>query len=460
VLELVRGALAGQDAWLVGGAVRDRLRGIEQIDDYDIVLGGDVAGAARSVARAGDAAAFQLSDEFGAWRVVARSGAWQVDLNPLRGAGIEADLARRDFTVNAIAEPLAGGDAVDPLGGLLDLQRGLLRLAAPDALRADPLRAMRLVRLACELSLAPDAAARGAAEAAAPGLAEVAAERIYLELRRILASDAAGAGVRMLVELGIAAVVLPELAALAGVDQHERHHLDVLEHTLATLDAAVALQREPAEAFGDHAAEITALLQEPLADGVNRAVALRFGALLHDIAKPATRAVGTDGSVTFFGHDELGAELARTILRRLRAAERLQAHVAALTREHLRLGFLVAQAPLERRALYGYLDACGSVAADVTLLSVVDRLATRGVGSERAIERHLALAREVFGEALLWQRTGPPAALVRGDELATALELPLGPRIGALLAQIAEAQFAGDVATREAAIAFARGRIA
>ena len=105
------------------------------------MLAGDVRDAARRLAKAGDAHAFSLSEEFGAWRVVARSGGWQADLNPLRGDRIEADLALRDFTVNAIAEPLAGGELVDPLGGVRDLELGRLRLAAPDALGADPLRA-------------------------------------------------------------------------------------------------------------------------------------------------------------------------------------------------------------------------------------------------------------------------------------------------------------------------------
>ena len=120
--------------------------------------------------------------------------------------------------------------------------------------------------------------------------------------------------------------------------------------------------------------------REPLADELSRAEALRWGALLHDAAKPLTRAVRPqDGRVTFLGHDVRGAELARTVLGRLRASERLSAHVAALVRHHLRLGFLVHEPqPLSRRRLFGYLRACSPVEVDVTLLSVADRLATRG----------------------------------------------------------------------------------
>jgi hypothetical protein len=135
------------------------------------------------------------------------------------------------------------------------------------------------------------------------------------------------------------------------------------------------------------------------------------------------------------------------------------AYVATLTRNHLRLGFLVHRAPLSRRELYIYLDACDPAAADVTLLSVADRLATRGDGAQEAIASHLELARAVIGEALAWQREGRPPPLVRGDQLARALGIEPGPRVGELLAAIAEEAFAGELASAQEAIAFAAARI-
>ncbi len=218
------------------------------------------------------------------------------------------------------------------------------------------------------------------------------------------------------------------------------------------------LERDPAAALGDaYGAAVTAFLAEPLADDLTRAGALRFGAILHDAGKPATQDFTPEGNVTFIGHDREGARISRELLTRLKASERLRSHVAALADHHLRLGFLVHRRPLDRRTIYRYLKACEPVEVDVTLLSVADRLATRGDNAEPAIAAHLEVAREVLAAALEWRAEGPPAQLVRGDELAKALGIEEGPRLGELLAAIAEAAYVGEVRTRDEAIALAGG---
>ena len=458
-LDAARRALAGRPAWLVGGAVRDALLGRET-SDFDIVVESDPAEAARAVAQAGGrAACFELSEEFGAWRVVARDGSWQVDVEPMRAGTLDGDLALRDFTVNAIAEPLAGGPPVDPLGGVRDLRAGLLRAAGPEAFEQDPLRVLRLVRVSVELGLEPDRDTLALAGAQAGGLAAVSGERVFIELRRIVASGSPRDGVESMARLGALAVVLPELDALRGVEQSAYHHADVYEHTLEVLDRTVELTGSPAAALaiGEGAERVEALLAEPLADDMTRGQALRWGALLHDAAKPPTRGVLPDGRVTFMGHDRLGADLSREVLSRLRSSERLRAHVAGLVRHHLRLGFLVHEPqPLSRRTLYRYLHSCAPVQADVTLLSVADRLATRGRSSERAIEAHLRLAAGVLDEALRWHEQPQPAPLLRGDELGGELGIAPGPALGRLLEELAEARFAGEVSSREEAVSYAR----
>jgi putative nucleotidyltransferase with HDIG domain len=445
-LEAARSALAGRDAWLVGGAVRDRLLG-RPVDDLDIALDGDPRRAARQIARDTGGASFHLSGAFGAWRVVGPEHRWHVDLVTLRDGDIEADLAARDFTINAMAEPLAGGDVLDPYGGRADLDARLVRMVSAGALAEDPLRSLRAVRMVTELDLRLDPDTGAAVERNAPGIEQVAPERVFGELKRVVTAERARTGLELMDAYGLTDVVLPELAALHGVEQNEFHHADVHGHTLEVLEAVGSLER------GDQGDDIAALLAEPLADELTRGGAMRFAALLHDAAKPQTRGERPDGRVTFIGHDAEGAELARRVLRRLRASQKTIAYVAALTLHHLRLGFLVHERPLERRSVWRYLRATRPYSADVTIFTIADRLATRGRNANEAIAAHLELAREMLGHALAEQ---PREPLVRGDELARELGIRPGPELGELLARLEEDRFAGEIATREDALRRAR----
>ena len=406
------------------------------------------ATAARTIARATGGVAFELSGAFGAWRVVGPGHAWHVDLVTLRDGDIAADLAARDFTINAMAEPLAGGDLLDPHGGRRDLDARRVRMVSAQALADDPLRTLRAVRLAVELDLELDPATAEATAAHAREIDKVAPERVFGELKRIVTAPAARAGLGLMEAHGLTEAVLPELAALRGVEQNEFHHADVYDHTLEVLDAVAALERG---ALGENVGE---LLAEPLADELTRGGAMRFAALLHDAAKPQTRGLRPDGRVTFIGHDHEGAELARRVLRRLRASQRTVDYVAALTLHHLRLGFLVHERPLQRRSIWRYLQATAPWSADVTVFTVADRLATRGRNAEEAIAAHVELARD---DARRRARPGA-SPLIRGDDLAREIGLVPGPRLGELLAQLEEDRYAGEISTREQAIARASNR--
>ncbi len=452
-----RQALAGSEAWAVGGAVRDAALG-RSVADLDLAVAGEPGAAAKAVAAELGVHAFELSAEFGTWRVVAPARGWQVDVTALRGEGIEADLAERDFTIGAVAVPLAAGAAADPFGGLADLERRQLRAVGPRSFEADPLRLLRAARLAAQLGLEVEAATAGLARASRARAAEPAGERQLAELRQLLGGPDPLRGLALLEQLELTAVVLPELETLRGVEQGPNHHLDVYHHTLAVLEHTLEIERDLERFVGERAAEVAALLAEPLADETDRATGLRFGALFHDIGKPATRAE-RDGFVGFRHHDEVGAGIIGGICSRLRASRRLTRYLQGLTLHHLRLGFMVPEAPLPARRVHEYLRATEPVSVDVTLLTVADRLSARGHGpiaSPEMVEAHLALAREMIAAALDWRRQGPPAPLLRGDELAAALGIEEGPRLGEVLTELEAAQYAGEVADRAAALEHAR----
>ena len=302
--------------------------------------------AASAAAPAAPRSSSPTSSAPGAWSPATAAG--RSTSRPLQGGSLEADLAARDLTVNAMAEPLGGGELVDPARrrerprpqAPADGQRRRLRRrpAAHAARRAPGHRARLRDRPATRRRRSArtrrgwPAPPRSASSPSCAGSST---------------ADAAVRGLALMDELGLVDAVLPELTALRGVEQSHYHHLDVHGHTLEVLQASIDLERDPAAALGVEAlaAPVRALLAEPLADELTRGGALRFGALLHDIAKPRTRTELPGGRVGFPGHDEQGAEMARAALGRLRASERLRSHVAALTRHHLRLGFLVHEQP-------------------------------------------------------------------------------------------------------------------
>jgi poly(A) polymerase len=454
------------DTWIVGGALRDELLG-RPVRDVDVAVAGDPGPLARAIADEVMGPVFRLSEAFGAWRVIDRRRERVFDVSPLQADTIEADLAQRDFTVNAMAravsaralatEALPAGELIDPLGGRADLEARVLRVLGPQAYERDPLRPLRLARFAAELGFTPDPETERLTAAAAPRVAEAAGERVFAELRRLVIADGALVGLGLADRLGLLRAVLPEVAELHHVEQSHYHHLDVYDHTLAVLAETIELESRLDAVFGGpESARLRRALAEPLADELTRAEALRFGALLHDIGKPATRQTRPDGRITFMGHDRLGEEMVRSICRRLRTSDRFARFLEGLTRHHLVLGFLVHERPLDRRQIYRYLARTSPVEVEVTLLSCADRLATQGRRAEEATEAHLELARELMRAALDWREHGPPPVPVRGDELARELGIQPGPELGRLLAQLAEATYAGEVTTREEAVAVAR----
>jgi putative nucleotidyltransferase with HDIG domain len=442
--------------WVVGGAVRDAALGEEVLDTDLVVPPGQEEEMARTIGRAASGFAFPLSSEHGVWRAVPPEDDWHVDVVAQRGGAIEDDLRERDFTVNAVAVPLAGGDPLDPTGGLADVADGVLRMVSPEAFEADPLRLLRGPRIAAGHGLKVEPGTAAAIRERAAQAGEPAGERQFSELRGLIGGPAPLRGLELMDELGLTATVLPELESLRGVAQNPNHHLDVHGHTLTVLEEWLKIESDLEAFAGELAHQVAEFLAEPLADELTRGQALRFGALLHDIGKPQTRGE-RGGYVTFIGHDTVGAEIVASICRRLRTSRHLSTHLQGLALHHLRLGFLVHERPLSRRAIYDYLSATAPVAPDVTLLSAADRLAARGSGPLAApemVEAHMQLSREMLAEALAWHRD-PPEPPLDGDELASALGLDPGPEVGRILEELRIAAFAGELPGHEDALAMA-----
>ena len=311
---------AGHELALVGGPVRDAFLGLP-IHDFDFTTSAR-PGETQELLDSWGSTTWDVGREFGTIGSVRRDLTVEVttyrtdsyDVGSRKpsvdyGDTLEGDLARRDFTVNAMAVRLPSIELVDPCGGLDQLVDGVLSAA----------------RFAAQLGFDVAQDVMAAMGEMAGRLSIVSAERIRAEIERLLVSDAPRRGVELLVYTGVADVVLPELALLRDtVDEHGRHK-DVYEHTLTVLDQAMALEGEC-----DYEPD---LLGGPLP---RPDLVLRLAALLHDIGKPATRRYERDGSVTFRGHDVVGGRMAAKRLRALRFDKQTERDVARLVELHLR----------------------------------------------------------------------------------------------------------------------------
>ncbi len=443
--------------YLVGGAVRDLLLR-RPLDDIDLTVPSGARALAHRIAERTGGAYVDLDVERGAGRAVVRAGGATVpvDVTDFRAPSLAEDLRGRDFTVDALAvslrELLRGERAgvVDASSGLADLEARRLRLASQAAIANDPARALRGIRLEGQLRFRLDSAAAAAIRRDSAGLDRVAAERIGQEMVEILKLPDAASVLRRGARLGVLAAVMPEIRAMRGVTQPAPHRFDVLEHSLRAaagadrLVAGIARLSPFGELLATH-------LAEPLGGGVTRRETLKLAALLHDVAKPETRAI-IGGRIRFFGHDLTGAGRARAIGERLRLPANAVRLVETLVRHHLRVMHLEQAGEVTRRARYRFFRDLGDDARDLLLLDLADASALSGV-SPFAVWRRSALARELMAgwheeRAVL---TAPP--LLRGDDVMAAFGLPPGPEVGRLLRLAREAQDLGLVRTREEALA-------
>jgi poly(A) polymerase len=415
-----RFAEAGHELALVGGPVRDAFLG-RPVTDLDFTTDATPDRILEIVAPIADAH-WDIGREFGT--IGARLGDATVEITTYRsdaydgatrkpevafGTGLEEDLTRRDFTVNAMALRLPGHVLVDPSGGVEDLLARVLRTpGTPEqSFGDDPLRMMRAARFTAQLGFTLDPAALAAARELAPSIEIVSRERVGDELRKLLLAPGAGDGIRMLVDTGIAQLVLPEVPALRlEIDEHARHK-DVYEHSLTALDRAIALERER---------------------GHPPTLVLRLAVLLHDIGKPATRRIEPDGAVTFHHHDVLGGKLAAKRLRELRFDNDTVKAVAELIRLHLRF-FGYAEGRWSDSAVRRYVRDAGDLLEWLHILSRAD-VTTRNQRKARA----LAAAYDDLEARIAALAEEEELAAIRpdldGEQIMAVLSLKPGPEVG------------------------------
>ncbi len=416
-------ASAGFELALVGGPVRDAFLGRE-LTDLDFTTDARPDDILRIITPI-STARWDIGRAFGT--IGAKIDGEQVEITTYRadaydgetrkpevvfGASLEADLGRRDFTVNAMALRLPERVLVDPTGGLDDLLAGRLRTAAAAevSFADDPLRMMRAARFTSTLGFHLDPEAAEAMTALADRIGNISAERVRDELVKLLSADSPRAGLETLVDSGIADLVLPELPGLKLTVDGEHRHKDVYEHSITVLEQAIDLERSRASL------------------GPGPDIVVRIAALLHDIGKPSTRRFEGRGVVTFHHHDVVGAKMARKRLRALRFDNDTIARVSLLIELHQRF-FGYTEGGWTDSAVRRYVRDAGEELERLHILTRADvttrnrRKADRlGFAYDDLEQRIAELAEREEMEAVRPDLTG--------EDIMRILDLSPGPDVG------------------------------
>ncbi|EWC58386.1 tRNA nucleotidyltransferase [Actinokineospora spheciospongiae] len=415
-----RFARAGHSLYLVGGSVRDAMLGRLHGNDLDFTTDARPEQILALVSPWGDAV-WDTGIAFGT--VGASKGGIVCEITTFRsdaydrvtrnpevrfGDTVEADLVRRDFTVNAMAIDLASREFIDPHDGMSALDDRVLDTPATpqESFADDPLRMLRAARFASQLGLTPAPRVLEAMTSMCAEIARITPERVQAELSKLLCGKFPRRGVELLVDTGLAAHVLPELPAMRlEIDEHHQHK-DVYEHSLVVLDQAIDLEEEGAEPD----------------------LVLRLAALLHDIGKPDTRRHVEGGGVSFHHHEVVGAKMVRKRLRALRYSKDLTEDVAKLVFLHLRFhGY--GKGEWTDSAVRRYVTDAGDLLPRLHKLVRAD-CTTRNRRKANALQRTYDGLEERIARIAEEEDLARVRPDLDGNEIMRLLGLPPGPLVG------------------------------
>ena len=474
-----------QQAYLVGGSVRDLLLQQPCID-WDIATTGDVPTLARQLANSLHGYFAHMNDKASRVTVKAPEHDIIIDISPLYHDNIEEDLCQRDFSINAIALPLNNAIShlshddtlapIDPLQGIPDLEQRCLRAVNDDIFQRDPLRLLRAFRFVMRYHLTIEGHTAHLLIRDASLLLKAAPERIHDELYALLHPNGAAERLRQLGRYGLFMTLIPEFTLARDMPQPALHYWNVLDHSLETVAALErlanemhktpeALRQSPFDLHGNGAmVELQNLLNEAEQQRIFQwdafaKPAMKLAALLHDVGKPITYTVDSEGQIHFYHHPQAGVPLAQHIMHRINASTRDRRLVQQAVAHHMRPGQLSSE-EVTARAIRRFFVDLGPTGIYVALISLCDHLAMRGpLPLTERWERHLSTVLLLLQKYIRERDRIIPPRLIQSEELIHRLKLEPGPLIGQLLDQIAEAQADGRIRSKEEALWFAQEQL-
>ncbi len=431
----------GFPLYLVGGWIRDRFIG-ESSQDYDFIVHGDVVPFSEELSRSVEGTCFVMGHgKPPNCRVLGET--FTMDLVPLYSAGLPDELRRRDFTINTIAYSFSENRLLDLFDGFKDIEDQVVRIVSPEVLDQDPIRMLRAVRFTTTLAgfrLSEETISE--IRKRSQRLFESAVERIREETDRIMVSGRAFQGLSLMHDLDLLQTLFPEFRSLSGLEQGPYHHLDAFAHTLQVVHEL--------DDLGSLVEEFKFEFQVDLEDRI----ALLYAALLHDIGKAECLTLDQDGIPHFYGHEKIGAEMAKKVLKKYCFPNKQTERIVRLVRYHV-LGLGLIHADCTEKALRRIVRKLGEDLPLHVLLSLADRKSARGK-EFREMEKRTA----AIGQALLdtFSKDGEkilrPPNLVSGRDVMEILDIPPGPVVGDVLERVRGLQIDQVIRTREEALSY------
>ena len=449
--------------YLVGGYLRDLILKRKN-KDLDFVFSGELTDFVKEFAKKINGSFFPLNDRYQTNRVINKKDDLTYDFTKMRGRSIEGDLGKRDFTINALAldleEPVLS-KVIDPGKGRNDIREKIIRMVSEKAFADDPLRLLRSIRFKALLNFEIEEKTEKLILQKAALLKKVSGERIREELFGILAMEESHRFIKELDELKLLTQIIPEIEELRKTDQEGFHHLAVWEHSLETLRHTEEILKNLERPFPKFYKKINKHLKEEVADKQPRVALLKLATLLHDLGKPQTQSITSEGRMRFIGHEEKGGEMAEEIGERLRLSRKAIEIIKREILHHMRPGNLSEVPELTNRAIFRFFRDCKEEGVETLILSYGDRLASCGpLATPGMIKRHREVVEEMLGDYYERKSIVKPKGLVNGNEIMKRFKLSPGPKIGELLEQLTEAQAEGKVKTKKAAFQFVQKLLA
>lgn len=448
------------DIFFVGGGLRDMIAA-GKVGDMDFAVKYSVREVADAVADLINGTSFPLGREKGCYRVSLKRGGTlsELDFTAYKGPGIEDDLRKRDFTINAMALSVNGlfekdaPEILDPFEGRADLSEGRLRLVSDNAIDEDPLRILRGFRLSAAFALDMDEEFLTLASEKRTKLKDVSPERIRTELFKTLDHDGACHFIERMVDLEILQEIVPELSSWDDIDQGDKHRFRLLKHSLKTLRYLESILENEYPIFVSYRDKLGSHLKEEIEYGINRRAMLKFAALLHDSGKPCC--LGREGDrVTFYGHDEEGARINRCIAGRLKVGRFGRRVLANITRRHMRVLHLSRVEKVTGRAMDRFVRDCGEETPEVLLLALADAWATRDTRDVEYTDVEMVVG--LLMERYLELGEEEVVSFLGGRDVMELLGIGEGPEVGKHLALLREEEMAGRINSVSDAVEFLR----